>query len=376
MRIATSIRRIAYVAAVAASATLPPVAAAATPGGFIGSTLDGPAVQPAFGRVRLAHELDVMRRSGVETVRVPWRWAEIQPYASWEAVPDGERRRLRDVGGLPMAVGAVDELVGLAARRGLQIMPVVVGTPSWIARRLFARGSPPRSVAPYARFLRALVGRYGSHGTFWRGRARLPVRWWQLWNEPHLRQYWADEPWAPGYAALLRAGARAVHGADRAARVVLAGLGSDEVAVWDNVDAILAEGAGTEVDMVAAHIFTGRPANVVRGLRRVRTTLDAYGLQRMPIALTEWTWPSGGTGAPWATTARGQAARVAETLRRLGRARRQLRLRTAIHYTWLDDPRQAGTFAHSGLRRIDGRGRAVAKPALAAFRRAARALRR
>jgi hypothetical protein len=232
--------------------------------------------------------------------------------------------------------------------------------------------------------MHALVTRYGTGGAFWREHPELPrrpIRWWQLWNEPHLSGAWAGPRWESEYAALVRVGARAVHRADRRARVVLAGLASDDIPVWDNLDAILAEGVGPEVDLVAAHVFTRRPRDVVRALRRVRGTLRAYGLGRMPVALTEWAWPSSlgrrpGRRLSWETTPRGQAARVAATLRLLARERRRLGLRTAIHYTWLGPDRGRPWSRWAGLRRLRPDGRVVAKPALAAFRRAALALRR
>ena len=379
MRIVTSIRSFWHVGVLIVVLASAAPAAARVPEGFVGAMLDGPAATPGFGRVRLAHELDLMRSSGIGTVRVAWSWEATQPYAGWGAVPEAERPRFRDVDGLPLAVAQLDELVGLAARRGLRLLPVTVGTPSWNARRLLVPGSPPREAAPYAAFLRALVLRYGSRGAFWREHPELPrhpVRWWQLWNEPHFLGDRAAPRWESGYAALARAGARAVHAADPRARVVLAGVTTDDVPVWDNVDVLLAEGIGPEVDLVAAHVFTGTPRNVIRALRRVRATLRDYGLGRTPIALTEWSWPSSRGRQPWATTQRGQARRVAATLRLLGRERRRLGLRTVIHYTWLGAERGSGWAPWGGLRRMTPGGRVVSKPALAAFRRATRALRR
>ena len=75
----------------------------------------------------------------------------------------------------------------------------------------------------------------------------------------------------------------------------------------------------------------------------------------------------------WATTERGQAARVARTLRLLARERKRLGVRTVVHYTWLTEDSGSTWSRWSGLRRFDG-GRVVAKPALAAFRRVARGL--
>ena len=140
--------------------------------GFVGTMLDGPAA--TFDRDRLAHELDAMRASGVETVRVTWSWRDTQPYASWAAVPEAERARFRDVDGLPLSVARLDALVELAARRGLRVLPVTVYTPVWDVQRIGVLGSPPRSTRPYADFMRALVRRYGHRGAFWREHPRLP----------------------------------------------------------------------------------------------------------------------------------------------------------------------------------------------------------
>ncbi len=348
----------------------------------MGTMLDGPAIEDGFGRGRLARELDVMRASGVETVRVAWSWSRVQPYAGWEAVPREERSRFRDVDGLPLAVAPLDELVILAARRGIRVLPVALETPPWLVK-VFAPASPPRAVAPFEAFMRALGTRYGSRGTLWREHPsvpRRPVRWWQLWNEPHLRGYWNEPRWEAGYAALLRAGARGVRAGDPRAKVVMAGITTDRRTLWDNLDAILAEGVGPPVDMVAAHVFTRRPRDVVRALRRVRATLRAYGLERTEIALTEWSWPSaarpGRAAAPWSTSRRGQARRVAATLRLLARSRSELRLRTAVHYTWLSPEAGGAWVGYAGLRGLSAAGRVSSKPALAAFRRVALALRR
>ena len=372
-----SIRRNAYLAAAAAFLLAAAPAPARAPAGFLGAMLDGPAA--SFDGPRLARELDVMRASGVETVRVAWSWNETQPYAAWEAVPEAERRRFRDVAGLPLRTAPLDALVGLAARRRLRVFPVTLYTPPWIATRLGVQGSPPREVAPYAAFMRALVTRYGSRGTFWREHPevpRMPVRWWQLWNEPHLHAFWSEPRWSAGYASLARAGARAVHAADPRGRVVLAGVASDGVPLWDRLDQLLAEGLGPEVDMVAAHVFTRRPSGVVRALARVRGTMRAYGLGAVPLALTEWSWSSAPGRVAWSTTERGQARRVSGTLRRLARARERLGLAAAVYYTWASRERGGGWSGWAGLRRVRRDGRVVGKPALRAFARAARALRR
>src|SRR4029079_7932635 len=81
--------------------------------------------------------------------------------------------------------------------------------------------SPPRDPATYAAFLRTLIGRYGPRGSFWSANPslpRVPVRHWQIWNEPNIAINFVGVPsWPTTYARLLRSAYRAVHGADSGA---------------------------------------------------------------------------------------------------------------------------------------------------------------
>jgi hypothetical protein len=126
----------------------------------------------------------LMRRSGVESARVVFNWAQAQPEAGVE--PD---------------FSAIDAKVELAARNGIHLLPVVVYTPDWAARYPARHGTPPVFPSDYAAFMTRLVQRYGPEGTFWVERPdvpRRPLRDWQIWNEPHFDFYWytPDGSWA------------------------------------------------------------------------------------------------------------------------------------------------------------------------------------
>ena len=90
--------------------------------------------------------------------------------------------------------------------------PVVHGTPAWAALNPGDPASPPKNPDDFARFLTALVARYGPNGSLWAEHpevARQPIRAWQIWNEPNLTRYWNVAPWAPSYVALLKRAAHA-----------------------------------------------------------------------------------------------------------------------------------------------------------------------
>jgi hypothetical protein len=171
-------------------------ASARVPHGWLGVVADGPLTATANP---FDAEWDLMTANGVETVRTAFYWSEAQPRAD---VADW---------------AAYDPVVAAAARRRLSVMPIVHRTPPWAAERPGDIASPPRDPATYAAFLTALVGRYGPSGSFWNEHPelpRMPIRDWQIWNEPNLTRYWTKQPFARSYVRLLRA----AHAAIRAAR--------------------------------------------------------------------------------------------------------------------------------------------------------------
>src|SRR5918911_3187633 len=147
---------------------------------------------------RLNHETALMARSGVETLRVPVYWSQLQPYATAADVPAAVRAHFTQAGGVPTDFRLLDRIVTAAARHHIALMPVVLGAPAWAAISTARPIWVPRDPAPYANVLTALVRRYGTRGTFWarvRKSRRMPVRTWQIWNEPSNIWYW-DDTWA------------------------------------------------------------------------------------------------------------------------------------------------------------------------------------
>jgi hypothetical protein len=350
--------RAAVVAMIALLAAAAP-AAAQVPRDWLGVVADGPLTDPAVHR---ESEWDLLGDSGAASIRTAFYW--------WDGQPAG-----------PGAVdyAPYDRVVLAAARRGLRTLPIVHGTPEWARMQPGELASPPRDPADFGRFLRALVGRYGPRGSLWREHPdvrRLPIRDWQVWNEPNLTRYWSVQPFARSYVRLLRAARRALRDADRRARVVLAGLPNQS---WAALRSIYRAGGRRGFHAVALHPYTGKPRNVVRLVRFARRVMRRYGDRRKPVWVTELSWPAAkgqtvGT-VGFETDDRGQARRLREGLRRLAAARRRLRIERVYWYTWLSAEGGPSSFGWSGLRRLRG-GEVVSAPALAAFRTMARRLRR
>jgi hypothetical protein len=348
--------------AVATLCLLAPAPASAArrlvPTGWLGVVADGPLIAPGFAA---GGEWDRLAGSGAESVRTAFYWRGIQPGGPADA-----------------DFSLTDPVVLAAARRGLTVLPVLQGTPNWAALHPGDFASPPRDPADFARLLTALVTRYGPQGSLWAEHpdvSRRPVRDWQIWNEPNLTRYWNVAPWAPSYVALLKAAHAALKAADRGSRTILAGLPNES---WLALREIYRQGAHGAFDAVALHPYTGHPSNVLKLVRIARREMSRRGDARMPIWVTELSWPAAigktKTTAGFETTELGQASRLARGLALLARDRQKLGIGRVYWYTWLSaEGSTASSFDYSGLRRLRG-GRLVTAPSLAVFRRVARRL--
>jgi hypothetical protein len=98
------------------------------PRGWLGTTADGP-FDPR------SREWNRMDRAGVESVRTAFQWARLQPYPSADAVPPQLASRFGDVAGVPTDFTSTDTIVKAAARRRMDLLPVVEWTPDWAAAR-------------------------------------------------------------------------------------------------------------------------------------------------------------------------------------------------------------------------------------------------
>lgn len=347
------------------------------PPNFVGVDLDGPPLIAA-DHLNLARQFDLMVASGVESVRVAFSWAAAQPYQSFAQVPSGQRGRFTNVGGVPTDFSATDKLVSLAAQRHIELLPTVLYAPGWDegANRPGGYGPPKRS-GPYTAYLTALIGRYGPRGSFWSShRPKVPIRWWQIWNEPNLDYYW-PQPFAKSYVALLKAAHDAIKRADPGAQVVLGALTNRAWKFLGQVDR--EPGARSDYDVISVNGFTEKPAGVLLYLRYVRRAAIRDGQRSKPILASELSWPSakGKTSQyfTWNTTEQGQASNISRLLPMLAANRSALNLIGFDYYTWMGaESPGAIAFDFAGLLRYDTHRRVVVKPALAAFTRGSLAL--
>jgi hypothetical protein len=307
-------------------------------------------------------EVRKMASTGVTSLRAPFYWSHI------------EQQR----GHLSFA--AVDPLVEATARAHIELLPIVLRTPSWAASHPRLVNSPPADPATYAAFLTTLIKRYGPDGSFWSSHPdvpKQPIRAWQIWNEPNHDRYWSDQPFAAGYVRLARAARAAIKKADPGALVVAAGFADRS---WESIAQLYRAGAKGVFDAIAIHPYTYEVKNVLRLVRYARRSLKQAGDGSRPLWLTEVTWSSGKrpghTPFPFETTVTDQAKRLSEALPLLISQRKALGVDRIYWENWISgDTNHANPFDFSGLRVLRADGSVRSKPAYFAFKKVALAQR-
>jgi hypothetical protein len=331
------------------------------PFGFFG-TVFGNSQAERLDDAALDAQLAKMASSGVETLRYTFSWPEMEPRKG------------------AYAFGAVDRLMGAAARHHIEVVPIVVLTPKWASSKpkrknwqLYA----PRNPQSYAGFLRVLIHRYGPKGSFWRtsGTPKVAIRNWQIWNEPAADFFWATRPWQPSYVRLLKPAYKAVHRADRGATVLLGGLaGVSSGSPWEQLRQLYRAGAKRYFDAVPAHFFSSAPSvkitvqQTLSIVSLLRTEMRRAHDRKKKVWFTELTWTAAQGKIPrkdllgFETTPKGQAARLKAVFSKLAKSRKRLGIGRVLWYNWASEyissfaPGGPGslTFQYAGLNKIDG----------------------
>jgi hypothetical protein len=256
---------------------------------------------------------------------------------------------------------------------------------------------PPADPATFARFSAALVQRYGPSGGFWTerpGTTKTPITSWQIWNEPDLARYWPQHVgetqvvavngklkrqtalgFAPSFTLLLRATNRAIKQADPGAHVVLASMTNR---AWSSLKLLYASGARGTFDEVGANVFSKTPANLVKAIRQIRSTMAANGDARLSYSATEYSWSSSAGNIPltdhmgWiVTSVTNQARNAGASMDLFLRYRSSLKIAATYWYTWASaDTGATSVWDYAGLRRAGAAG-VNSKPVLATFARRA-----
>ncbi|MDQ3759417.1 MAG: hypothetical protein M3331_05710, partial [Actinomycetota bacterium] len=288
------------------------------PEGYFGVSAPGLSVNARDASPKLDLYADGIAAAELDFVRTSIDWRQVEP--------------------LPAVAGihtynwpATDRLVAALARRDLELVPTLVGTPSW-ARALDALDPTCGSVAAigelhaasYGDFAKAVVSRYGAGGTFWAqnpGLPQKPLRRVEIWNEPNWAGFWCPAPQPERFASSAIAAARGIDLADPGVEIILGGM------VLTKEDLFFSGGGmrGMEsgkflsrmvasqpqlaslIDQVGVHLYDSDPDFNISLLGWFRTRLQAAGMSNVGLIVNEFGWHTQGSGSALSEAARAEA---------------------------------------------------------------------
>jgi polysaccharide biosynthesis protein PslG len=307
-------------------------------------------------------QLQLLKRGGVGTVRIPVIWTAVQP------VRNGA-----------INWSSIDPQVENAVRAGIGVLPFLAGAPSWAVPSVWVPGSghalktarnlPVAGVAGagWSNFVSAAVARYGPGGSFWAEHPTVPlrpIRAWQIWNEENF-EYFVAKPNPAEYGKLVKLSHQAIKGVDPGAKVVLGGLFArpgeatlkrkPPLAYFatDFLDQMYERTPGVKSDFegVALHPYTSNFKRLTPYIEELRTVLKANHDAGKGLWITELGWSSQHPtpGNSFAKGRQGQATQLKGAFNLLRNNRLRWHLQQVDWFS-VDDQRGACNFCDgSGL---------------------------
>jgi hypothetical protein len=367
------IRRPAQIllALAALACVIPGVAQARVPKVFFGITQGGTVQQPDYQK---------MQDTKVRTMRISVNWKQVEPQPGDFRWGNGAN------------AGNVDNRVAILAQHGITPLMSMYGAPQW------ATGSTNQAVPPlkgsalqaWKTFLKKAVQRYKKGGVFWRDNPTIPekpVNSWQIWNEPNLAKYFAKpgnafpaDPVphaAKAYAKFVKASDKAVGGADKHAKVILAGLSGNAKSRATDPHKFIkkflkVKKVTKHFNAAALHPYASSIRDYKNRVSKFRKALNRGGAKKKPIWLTEVGWGSASNGQRLNKGIAGQAKLLRKSFKLTLKNRKKWKIGRLFWFDWRDPapgaPVGCSFCPSAGLLRHDG----SAKPAYNNFKRFAK----
>ncbi|HEX3174056.1 MAG TPA: hypothetical protein VHQ43_07545 [Solirubrobacterales bacterium] len=314
--------KLSTLAALLALLALPQAVSASAPRGFLGISPQTPPSESDYA---------LMAGAGVESVRLPLLWAQVEQTNPLVRAPDWS---------------GFDLGVEIAAGQGMSVFPFVTASPAWISPRLGLEPMGRLQLRAWADFLAAAVRRYGPGGSFWRERPELPyrpIRAWEVWNEENIVTFGRARPRV--FAQLLRVSGRTIHGIDPRARVILGGLFGRPLQVPPNVASgdflsrlYRARRVKPYFDGVALHPYVADARAMIPQIRNLRRVMREHHDTATPLYVTELGWGSDSFQTRWERGPQGQARELDLALSLLSSHRLSWRIGGVWWFSWADAP--------------------------------------
>jgi hypothetical protein len=321
-------------------------------------------------------EYELMEEAGVGTLRFQLGWPLVQSV-------EGRCQASPRVGTCDWSL--YDHLVGSAAARGIEFFPYLLNVPEFIDRR---PDTPPvrskRARKAWTQFVAAAVERYGPDGQYWQtdysldhpGAKPVPIRHWQVWNEPSAAPFWHPKPKPREYGKLVKITSTAITGVDKGAYIVLGGLFGTPIAKGGGIIQPKFIRAVYKVPKIERYFHAIAIHPYGPDLKRVRFQVDwarteirRAGDRKADLWISEIGWASDRVHNQLGVGKKGQARMLTKALSEFRKNRKKWRVRGINWYAWQDSdaPGLCDFCRRSGLVDLDGEP----KPSYDAFRKLA-----
>lgn len=166
---------------------------------------------------KIEKALTMMEQAGVGFVRMTFEWNDIEPEPG------------------KFEFEKYDHLVEALARHRLRVLGILAFNAPWAES--WNAAPDPKQFAAYAA---NVVGRYKSR-----------IKYWEIWNEPDLAQYWVPQDNMVAYAQLLKTVYPVLKKEDPTCLVVAGGFAK----IPFSLKRVYRNGAGDSFDIVSIHPF-------------------------------------------------------------------------------------------------------------------------
>ncbi len=268
--------------------------------------------------------------------------------------------------------GKYDTFVRDAAKRGIEVMPVLIGVPAFRSSNpTGSEMSPPLNYGDLGDFAAVVSARYGPNGSYWAANPtipKVPVRRFQIWNEPNIPRFWPAGVNPAQYAAMLKAVYPKIKAADPGAEVVSAGISEPQnvccMPLREFITKMYQAGAKGSFDTLAIHPYWANAAGSITLVEATRKIMADFGDSAHAVRISEIGWSTGGTPYIYNQTEAGQAAQLRTLYSELARRRTELNVKGIVWSIWSDQPSSQDWAQYTGLERAD----LSPKPAYEAYR--------
>ena len=170
----------------------------------------------------------------------------------------------------------IDSMMALAKESGVNILPILVYITDWATPAY-------KHLDEWGNYVGTVVRRY-----------RKDIRYWEVYNEPNLAQFWKEEtPKGADYARLLERSWSEIKKVDSDLKVLYAGVAGVPL---EFIEDSFKAGAAKHFDIMNVHPYNwgggGRPEKIMEEISALKKLMEKYGVADRPIWITEVGWPT------------------------------------------------------------------------------------